>query len=61
MHKQAKKIYQAPTIKVVEMKVERGFQGTQGTFNAINNAAGASSTDGTEAYIAPTNATTGWF
>ena len=28
MHKQVKKAYQAPTIKVVEMKVERGFAGT---------------------------------
>ena len=56
MNKQTKQVYQAPTITVVEMKVERGFQGT---FNARNNAEGATIHDGTETYDAG-NAS-GWF
>ena len=57
MLKQTKQVYQAPTITVVEMKVERGFQGTNFTARDLN----ASSQNGTETYIDGTAATGGWF
>ena len=54
MHKQAKKIYQAPTVKVVEVKVEHAFD----SFTAGNPLA-ATPENGTETYDAG-NAY-GWF
>ena len=46
MHKQAKKIYQAPSIKVVEVKVEHAFQ----SFVAGSADPVVDPQDGTERY-----------
>ena len=55
MNKQSKKAYQAPTVKVVEVKVEHAFQSQ---FNAINTSANPQ--NGTETYEAG-GTTNGWF
>ena len=55
MNKQTKQVYQAPTITVVEMKVERGF------LTSVNAGDPSDVLDkGTEQFDDP-QATTGWF